>query len=216
MALTRVLLVCGVAAGALFLAMDLLAAFWLYPGYEYTSQQVSELSAIGSPSREFWMTMGYPHFALSIAFAAGVWRAAAGRPSLTITALFLGLFAVNSLLWGIVAPMHMRGADFTATDTMHIVFAGSAVALMLGFMISGALSQGMAFRWFTGLVSIAMLAAGGIVSTAIPAIAAGEPTPWMGLVERVSVFAPMLWMAAFAVALLREQPKASTSPLARA
>jgi hypothetical protein len=205
MPLTRLLLICGIAAAALFLAMDLVASFWLYPGYDYASQQVSELSAIGAPSRDFWMAMGFPYAALMLAFAIGVWRVASGRLSLRITAVLLGLFTLNSFLWGWVAPMNMRGTTFTATDTLHIAFAVSAVTLMLAFMIAGAVARGRFFRLFTALTILAMLAAGGIVSTAIPAIAAGEPTPWMGLVERVSVFAPMVWMAVFAVVLMGEQ-----------
>lgn len=205
MPLTRLLLVCGIAVAALFLAMDLVAAFRLYPGYDYTSQQVSELSAIGAPSRDFWTAMGYPYAALTLAFAIGVWRAAAGRLSLRIAAVLIGIFAVNGLIWGLVAPMHMRGTGFTGTDTLHIAFAASAVALLLVFMIAGAAALGRGFRLFTAVAVIAMLAAGAVVSTAIPAIAAGEPTPWMGLVERVSVFAPMVWMGVFAVVLMRER-----------
>jgi hypothetical protein len=43
------------------------------------------------------------------------------------------------------------------------------------------------------------------VSTQVTAIAANQPTPWMGLVERVSVYAPMLWLAVFSVLLLRRK-----------
>lgn len=166
---------------------------------------MSELSAIGAPSRDFWTAMGYPYAALTLAFAIGVWRAAAGRLSLRIAAVLIGIFAVNGLIWGLVAPMHMRGTGFTGTDTLHIAFAASAVALLLVFMIAGAAALGRGFRLFTAVAVIAMLAAGAVVSTAIPAIAAGEPTPWMGLVERVSVFAPMVWMGVFAVVLMRER-----------
>ena len=120
--LTRALLVCGILAAPLFILTDLVAAFWLYPGFDITAQQVSELSAIGAPSRDFWMLMSYPYFALNAAFAVGVWRAGTS-PSLRLTAILLMLFAVNSLLWGFVAPMHMRGETFNATDTMHLLFA---------------------------------------------------------------------------------------------
>jgi len=41
------------------------------------------------------------------------------------------LFAINSSLWGWIAPMHVRGAQFTETDAMNIGFAVSAVLLML-------------------------------------------------------------------------------------
>ena len=86
MSLTRLLLACGIVGPVLFVGMDWMASFWLYPGYDITAQQVSELSAIGAPSRAFWMVMGFPHAALTLAFAYGVWRASAGRWSLMVTA----------------------------------------------------------------------------------------------------------------------------------
>ena len=212
MSLTRLLLACGIAGALLFVAMDWIASFWLYPGYDFTSQQVSELSAIGAPSRNTWMALGFPHAALTFAFAYGVWRASAGRWSLAITAALLALFALNSFLWGWVAPMHMRGVAFTATDTLHIVFTVVAVVLMVGFMTIGARPFGRRLRWFSGLTVAAMLICGGIVGTQVPAIAQGLPTPWMGLVERVSVYAPSLWMAVLAMALLGESQRGTGAP----
>ncbi len=211
MSLTRLLLACGILGAVLFIAMDWIAAFWFYPGYDFTAQQVSELSAIGAPSRPFWMTLGVPHAALTFAFAYGVWRASAGRWSLMITAALLALFALNSFLWGWVAPMHMRGVAFTATDTLHIAFTVVAVVLMVSFMTIGARPFDSRFRWFSGVTVAAMLICGCIVGTQVPAIAQGLPTPWMGLVERVSVYAPSLWMAVLALALLGESQNRITA-----
>ncbi|WP_224701843.1 DUF998 domain-containing protein [Devosia aquimaris] len=203
MSLTRLLLACGIVGAAFFIAMDFVSSFWLYPGYDYTAQQVSELSAIGAPSRNFWMAMGFPYAGLSFAFALGVWRASAGRVSLRTTAVLIGLFALNSFVWGWVAPMHMRGTVVSTTDTMHIVLTIVAVVLMVTFMTTGASAFGRGFRLFSILTMLAMVVAGGVVGTQISAIAQGLPTPWMGLVERVSVYAPSLWMTVLAVMLLR-------------
>ena len=211
MHLTRLLLACGIVEAAFFITMDFVASFWLYPGYDYTAQQVSELSAIGAPSRIFWMTMGFPHAALSFAFALGVRRASAGRTSLTITAVLLALFALNSFIWGWVAPMHMRGEVFSATDTMHIALTIVAVVLMVMFMTVGSASFGRGFRMFSMFTLAAMLIAGGVVGTQVPAIAQGLPTLWMGLVERVSVYAPSLWITGLALMLLREDATDWTS-----
>jgi hypothetical protein len=57
---------------------------------------------------------------------------------------------------------------------------------------------------------IAMLAAGAVVGTQVAAIAAGEPTRWMGLLERISVHGPTLWMAVFAIALLHGESGPAT------
>ena len=208
MSLTRLLLACGIVGAAFFIAIDIVASFWLYPGYDYTAQQVSELSAIGAPSRDFWMAMGFPFAGLSFAFALGVWRASAGRVSLRTTAVLIGLFALNSFVWGWVAPMHMRGTVVSTTDTMHIVLTIVAVVLMVTFMTTGASAFCRGFRLFSILTMLAMVVAGGVVGTQISAIAQGLPTPWMGLVERVSVYAPSLWMTVLAVMLLRENATA--------
>jgi hypothetical protein len=212
MPITRLLLGCGILAAPLFILTDITAATFIYPGYDYTAQQVSELSAIGAPSRDFWMVMGYPYNLLTVALAAGLWLTAGKRTSLKVTSALIVIFAINSFLWGWVAPMHMRGTQFTGTDTMHIAFAVSAVVLMLGFITSGAVALGRGFRIYSATTIAAMLAAGGVVSTQIAAIAANQPTPWMGLVERVSVYSPMIWMLVLAIMLLREaRPRLSAA-----
>jgi hypothetical protein len=53
----RMLLVCGIISPVLYIGTDILAATMLYKGYSYTAQQVSELSAIGAPTRPPWIAM---------------------------------------------------------------------------------------------------------------------------------------------------------------
>jgi hypothetical protein len=81
----------------------------------------------------------------------------------------------------------------------------SAVVLIVAIIGFGAAAMGTRFRIFSGIVVLLILAAGGIVSTSIEAIAANRPTPWMGLLERVSVYGPLLWMAVLALVLLRRK-----------
>lgn len=201
----KLLLICGIVGSLAYLLSDIVAATFLYPGYDITTQQVSELSAIGAPSRPYWVAMGYPYALLILAFAAGVWMAANGNWALRVASVFLVLFAVNGFFWGLVAPMHMRATEFTDSDTMHIAFAISAIVIMLTFIISGAVALGTGFRIYSAITVVAMMGAGGLVSTQVAAIAAGQPTPWMGLVERVSVYSPMIWIVVFAVMLLERE-----------
>lgn len=205
MPVRSLLLVCGVLAAICYIGADIVAATWLYPGYDYTAQQVSELSAVGAPSRPFWVVMMYPYTALTLACGVGVWEAAAGRFSLRIAGGLIVLFAINGFAWGF-APMHMRATQFTTADTIHVAFAVSAVVLMLLFIGFGAANLSRGFRLYSAVTVAAMLAAGAVVGTQVSAIAAGEPTPWMGLVERVSVYGPIVWLAIFALALLRRPP----------
>jgi hypothetical protein len=50
--LRKILLVCGILAALLYVGSDILAAM-RWEGYSYTAQTVSELRAVGAPTRAF-------------------------------------------------------------------------------------------------------------------------------------------------------------------
>jgi hypothetical protein len=54
----KVLLVCGIVSSLLYVAMNIVGALQ-WDGYSLTSQSVSELFAIGVPSRPLWVTPGH-------------------------------------------------------------------------------------------------------------------------------------------------------------
>jgi len=88
--------------------------------YSYIDQSVSELRAIGAPTRAFLLPVLIVYSLLEIAFRMGV-RGAAGqkRPLHIAGVLLIGLGAVD--LVAPFTPMHLRGAGFTLTDRMHII-----------------------------------------------------------------------------------------------
>ncbi|MDQ4012322.1 MAG: DUF998 domain-containing protein, partial [Thermoproteota archaeon] len=51
----------------------------LWEGYSFTSQAISELSAIGAPTRPLVVTLGIIYDVLLIAFGLCVWIIAAGQ-----------------------------------------------------------------------------------------------------------------------------------------
>ncbi len=67
----KVLLVCGILSSLLYVTMNVIAAM-LYEGYNPASQTVSELSAIGAPTRPLWLYLGIPYSLLANAFGWGV------------------------------------------------------------------------------------------------------------------------------------------------
>jgi hypothetical protein len=210
--MVRFLLICGIFSSVLYIGADIIAANLLYPGYSYTSQQVSELSAIGAPTRPLWIAMTFLWTPLVMAFSIGVWRLAGLKRSLRVAGVLLVAFSIIGLLWALVFPMHLRGTiklvTESTTDTMHVVFAGLQVLAMTLFMAFGSGAGGKGFRIYSIASIAAMLASGAITGTQTSAIAAGQATPWMGLVERVSVYAPVLWVLVFAVVLLRAKKQA--------
>ena len=212
--LVKILLVCGILSSVLYIGSDILAATMLYPGYSYTSQQVSELSAIGAPTRTFWIAMSYVFIPLVVAFAIGVWLFAGRSLSLRVTSALLFAFAVVAFIW-MFFPMHQPGTGTVASDAMHLIVGVTQVLLMVLFISFGAVALGWGFRFYSIVTIVALLGFGAIVSTQAPAIAAGHPMPWLGIIERVSVYLPVLWVLIFAVMLLRTQGMSESLSSAR-
>jgi len=199
----RVLLASGLGVAVVQIAGDVIAAL-RYPGYSYVNQTVSELSAIGAPTKAFEAKVGFVFVVLVLTFAVGVWRVADGRRRLRVAALLLGLFAVNGIIWGLF-PMQQRGNEMAATDVAHIIGAIAQVLTILLFIAFGSGAGGRGFRRFSIGLALAILGAGSLAGTRSGQIAAGGPTPYIGLIERVSFYGPSLWILALAILLLRQQ-----------
>src|ERR671915_2300933 len=117
--LQKILLLCGILASLLYVATDILAGM-LWEGYSFSSQAISELSAIGAPTRPLVVTLGLIYDVLLIAFGLCVWIIAAGqRHAPRLIGGLLVSIRVIGLIWVPLFPMHLRGAEMTFTDTMH-------------------------------------------------------------------------------------------------
>jgi hypothetical protein len=75
--LGKVLLICGVLASLLYVVTDILAGM-IWEGYSFSSQAISELSAIHAPTRPLVVTLGLIYDVLLIAFGFCVWVIASG------------------------------------------------------------------------------------------------------------------------------------------
>ncbi|MCX6903403.1 MAG: DUF998 domain-containing protein [Verrucomicrobia bacterium] len=107
----------------------------------------------------------------------------------------------------LVFPMNTRGNIGSATDTGHLVMSGLTVLLMLLFVAFGSGASGKRFRAYSILTIFVMLGFGMYVGAQAPRVAAQLPTPWMGIMERISVFSPMIWVLVLAIVLLRASGK---------
>jgi hypothetical membrane protein len=205
--LLKVLFICGIVSSLLYFSMDIVAGL-LTEGYSFTSQAISELSAIGAPTRPMWVPLGFVYSALLIAFAVGVWVVAGGqrRRALRVIA---GLLIAIAVLGSLPFPMHMRGDEKTFTDTMHVVIYGliDPPLLMLSIGLGAFAFKGKK-RWFR-LYSIGtlvtFLAVGTLTGLSAVQIEAQQATPWLGVTERILVHGSMLWIAVLAIVLLREE-----------
>ncbi len=199
--LRKVLLICGILSSLLYVAMNVFIPMQ-WEGYSSASQTVSELSAIGAPTRPLWVLLGIVYSLLAIAFGWGVWTSACRNRSLRVAGGLTVIYGVISLAWPF-APMHLRGAELTLTDTMHIVLAMVTVLLMLLAIGFAAAAFGKRFRLYSIATMVILIAFGALTGLDGPRIAANLPTPWVGVWERVNIGVFLLWVVVLAVALLR-------------
>lgn len=205
----QVLLGCGIVAPVWRGAMDVVGSL-RYPGYSYRDQTISELSAQGAPTRTFMMVVsGIPYAALLIAFGVGVWSAAGGNRAGRIS----GAVIISEAAWGFVGglafPMATRAAIAASEETlrnkMHVWYGiGMPILFVLatGF---GARLLGTRFRYFSYTTILITIVFGVVQGVQAGALQANQPTPWMGVEERVTAYAPMLWFAVLAIGLLRAE-----------
>jgi hypothetical protein len=203
--LIKGLLACGVLYALLYAFITDVVAAELYAGYSRSSQAISELSATGSPTRALLTAMGPLFTALQAAFGIGVWKSAWGERSVRATGGLLVAHAATFPLW-VLAPMTSRaeiGASMPLNDIAHITLSAVAILFILLQIGFGAQVFGTRFRLYSLSSAVTVLVFGALTGMQAPAVAAGEPTPWIGLFERISFAAWLLWLAVLAVALLR-------------
>lgn len=199
------LLACGWSSSLLYVVTDIVGAL-SYPGYDYTGQAISEMSAIGAPTADLLAPFTTLYSILFALFGAGVWIAAGCRQALRWSGGCMVALAALGIGWAL-SPMHARGHETTLTDTMHLVLSAASVSLLVAIILSGAVAFGSKFRLFSASTVIAMLLFGYLTTLDVPRVAAGLPTPWLGLNERLSFVAWLLWMAVLSIKLLRSPPK---------
>ena len=205
----KILLGCGIVSSVLYIAVDILGTL-RYPGYRYTEQQFSELTAAGSPVRPLMIALNViPYTLLVVAFAMGVWTSARPKRAGRITGAMLLGYAAFGMAGGAVFPMKPREAlaagEGTLRNAMHIpatMVMSLFILLAMGF---GATLLGKRFRYYSYATIAILIVFGVLTSLQAGKMVADEPTPWMGLTERINIYATMLWVAVLAIGLLRAQ-----------
>lgn len=198
----KALLACGVVAPLVYVASDLIAGL-RWRGYSFRDQTISELNAIGSPTRTLTIVLGIVGYTFLAAFGVGLWRSARGDRRLRIAGLALLVLGVSAC-WAVpFASMHVRGAETGLSDTLHLVDGGVAGLLLLVAMWFGSAALGTRFRIYsiaTVLVMLVFLVWSGMDGSRV---VDDLPTPWLGVKERVWAYAYQAWLVMFAVASLR-------------
>lgn len=206
--LRRALIWTGVLSLPVYVAADVLGGM-RYDGYSFASQAISELSAVGAPSKSFVDPLFLIYSFLALAFGIGVLRVAGStnRPLRISAAALIGYGAIGSAtsLTGEFFAMHQRGAGSLSSDAPHIILTAVLVFMLLVAMAFGAFALSQRFRVYSLITMVIAIVFGALTSQFAPNLAAGQPTPGMGILERIDVYSSVLWPAVLGIALLRNR-----------
>ncbi len=173
-----------------------------YPGYDWLSQAVSDLSAQDAPSRALWYQLVSLNDLCAIAVLMLCCVYIQGRFS---RSLRLGVYFYTAMFWVssvgyVFFPLTSSGFAGTAQDVMHLALTGVVVLLSIVSMvllIIGGLRQ-------RALLSLALWAAVTLALMFTGAIGTGTaPKMYFGLFERFSVLSSMGFTAVLGVYLMR-------------
>lgn len=201
----KALLIFGILSSLFYTAMNIfIPKQW--EGYSCFSQTVSELSAIGAPTRTVWLILSWIYTFFFVGFGFGVVLSAGSSRSNLIAGWLLIVNGLLGLFW---PPMHQREAlaagEKSLTDTLHIVFTIITVLLMLLAMAFGAISLGKGFRIYSILSIFLLLLFGALTSRDAPHVESNQPTPWIGVWERINMGIFYLWVIIFALAIWKKE-----------
>ena len=200
--LRKILLICGALSSLLYASMDVLAGM-RWQNYNWISQEFSRLSSVGAPSRPVILALSPVYTLLVLAFGLGVWLSAGRKRSLRVVGGALVVYALVSLVWPQFFPEDLSAPVSAFTNTMHIVLTVVTVLswmLILGF---AAAAFGKRFRIYSIGTILTVLTFGALTGPQAAAMVAGQPTPWLGLTERINIYSFMLWAVVLTITLLR-------------
>lgn len=202
MKLRKLLLVCGVLSSLAYVSADQVAAVFHGGYHSFAGQTISELFARGAPSKTLVDPLLILYDLLTIAFGVGVWLTARGKTSLRIAAAALIAIGAAGLPGPWLFPMNLRGVG---GDAPHVVMTGVIVLFIVIATVSAAFAFGRRFRVYSFASLAVNLVFGTLTAMQGKALAANEPTPWIGLTERICIGAFLLWVVVLALALQKRE-----------
>ena len=197
----KTLLAFGVISSVLYAVVDLLAGL-SYAGYSFYSQTISELGATGAP-KSTWPALAFLTYSgLMFFFAATVAYYGAQRSSRIRN---VGLLLLLYMIVGsgtAFFPVHVRGTAELADEMPHIISGLAAIGIILLAMAVGSTAFGKRFRNFSRATFAMIVVFGTLTVPSAMKLAAGEPTPGMGILERLAYYSILVWVGGLSLTLL--------------
>lgn len=199
---------CGIFGIISFLSYLLAVVFspFAYPGYDWMSQAVSDLSAVSAPSLGLWNQLSCLYGKCGIVSIMAVSIYLAENKALNkLTRAGIFVFAIMNWISSVgyeLFPLSETGKGMTTfSDIMHVYVVTVAVVVTsivsLSLIIAGGMMKGgdkSLTIWATVALSMMFI---GAIGTGI------VPKAYFGIVERFSVFSAIGFNAVLGIYLLR-------------
>jgi hypothetical protein len=186
--LCKYLLICGILAPLFFVGTDVIAGI-LYPGYNFIDQSISELSAVGAPTRSLVVPLIILYNVLLIAFVLGVLMSAGQNRLLRVTAVMILGNVIVTLIWAFF-PMQLG----ETVSKINVVLGAVSMIFFLLAIGFGAAAHRNWFRFFSVGILVLFL-----VLTIFGVMAA---THHIGAQERIMTYSYVLWLMVLSTVLL--------------
>ena len=191
----QALLSFGLLSSLLYIVATDVVAAGRWEGYNRTSRMVSDLFAVGAPSRQALVPLFAVYTVLVTGFGIGIWISAEKNRALRATgALLIGFGLANAL--GSFFPLNLGSDDAVP---MHIVATVGLIVFMMAAVIASAWAFGRGFFIYAFATIGTML----VSSTMSFVDVAEDPTPFLGITERISIGSFLLWAAVLSIILIR-------------
>lgn len=191
--------VCGIIAPILYLLMVIIGGA-LIPGYSHISETVSELLVAGAPNRTLLAALMIISSILGILFPIGLHRGINEGKGSKVGPVFLIIVSVLTI-FTTYFPQDPGGPPVTFAGTVHVVLIIPMVILSLGAFLAfwrrlKGDSQWAGYGRYS-LITFVVAIPLGIVS------AVSLDSPYVGLLERISVAVILQWGFVMAIKLFR-------------
>lgn len=206
----RPLLVCGLAAPLLSLVTDLLGIARA-AGYRPMQQSISELTAVGAPTRPLVTALDIARDALLAAFATGVTATAGDSRALAATGGLVAAHAAFDAFATAALPRDYASPTWAPRNTANTVVMAAGVGCFVAAMGAGAVAIRGPFRAFSAGIPLSY---GLLTALSLLLRSGDEPPSSTGAQERTMAYSYQLWVAVLASLLLRRRPLSRQAGLA--
>jgi hypothetical membrane protein len=214
----KIFLLCGILAPVVYVLTVFVGGVFT-PGYSHVSQYVSELIQTGAPKKIILGPLFALYNVLVILFGIGLFQyvKSVQKHERKLVGILGALTLVIEGLAGLLTlffPQDPIGSQITTTGTMHIILASvSSLTTMLSMLLLGLWFRTIPALHGVGLYSLVFLAVV-FVSGGFAARTIANPSPYNGLIERVTIGGFLLWLFVIGWELsFSKVPKMSASNL---